>query len=193
MNINYRTIFKILILFITFFIFTNGDDSENSTGGGPVYVYFKGVVHGAGEHELVLDLFCDHQKFDFYTGANGKFNVQIDEQIVSHLSCCAQWITIGFYKKDTKASQPSCWGFKSSKKVLKCYAIVNVDWLKFGETTFTQETRDQQVDASAEIENEFRVVFGRGGYAAVNGKVVGFGLKLFPNINDNCHQPRMAS
>uniref|UniRef100_A0A914I0T5 Uncharacterized protein n=1 Tax=Globodera rostochiensis TaxID=31243 RepID=A0A914I0T5_GLORO len=182
MTVPYRIIFLIFLTVIPFvtIAYPSPDADNSSTNDATVYVYFKGVVQGRRENEVVVDIFCGQtgRNISFYTGARGQFEFPIDEQFLRYFrGCTAEGITIGFYKKDTNDARQSCLGCLVSpreaqnKRVLKCFVSVRYSWLNFGGIRFTQQYKDH-VNANAEPQNVFNVDFAHGGSATINGNEV---------------------
>uniref|UniRef100_A0A914I0R9 Uncharacterized protein n=1 Tax=Globodera rostochiensis TaxID=31243 RepID=A0A914I0R9_GLORO len=163
MTVPYRIIFLIFLTVIPFvtIAYPSPDTDNSPTNDATVYVYFKGVVQGRRENEVVVDIFCGQtgRNISFYTGTRGQFEFPIDEQFLRYFrGCTAEGITIGFYKKDTNDARQSCLGVRYS-------------WLNFGGIRFTQQYKDH-VDANAEPRNVFNVDFAHGGSATINGNEV---------------------
>uniref|UniRef100_A0A183C7U2 ZP domain-containing protein n=1 Tax=Globodera pallida TaxID=36090 RepID=A0A183C7U2_GLOPA len=102
MAVPYRIIFLIFLTVLPFV--TIAYPSSDADNDATIYVYFKGVVQGRRENEVVVDIFCGQigRNIYFYTGARGQFEFPIDEQFLRYFrGCTAEGITIGFYKKAT--------------------------------------------------------------------------------------------
>uniref|UniRef100_A0A914I0U3 Uncharacterized protein n=1 Tax=Globodera rostochiensis TaxID=31243 RepID=A0A914I0U3_GLORO len=156
MTVPYRIIFLIFLTVIPFvtIAYPSPDADNSSTNDATVYVYFKGVVQGRRENEVVVDIFCgDNSNFPLM---NNFCDISAVVLLKARQSC------LGCLVSPREAQ---------NKRVLKCFVSVRYSWLNFGGIRFTQQYKDH-VDANAEPRNVFNVDFAHGGSATINGNEV---------------------